>query len=139
MLLETEDKATIERISNRAVVQINFAYFNHAKVNFELKVQAVCKETTHTGIYSALWFLILMVEPDIFPILDSEKIMVAINLLFFVILELDFCIYTNTFDPAPTFLEICFSLFFSSIFSGFHRKIEIIMSPTAFLNFPCFF
>ena len=43
MLLETEDKATIERVSNRAgaVVQINFAYFNHAKVNFELKVQAV--------------------------------------------------------------------------------------------------
>ena len=57
MLLETEDKATIERISNRAVVQINFAYFNHAKVNFEVKVQAVCKETTHNLTVLFMTFL----------------------------------------------------------------------------------
>ena len=48
MLLETEDKATIERVSNRAgaVVQINFAYFNHAKVNFELMPDpSACSKT----------------------------------------------------------------------------------------------
>ena len=59
MLLETEDKATIERVSNRAgaVVQINFAYFNHAKVNFELKVQVVCKETAHNLTILFMTFL----------------------------------------------------------------------------------
>ena len=56
MLLETEDKATIERISNRAVVQINFAYFNHAKINFEVKVQAVCKETTYPQFDHSIYY-----------------------------------------------------------------------------------
>ena len=43
-----------------------------------------------SGIYSVTSILILRVEPEIFEVLDLEKIMVGLSRYFFTVLELDF-------------------------------------------------